>query len=44
MARFMRLDVVTTLLEVGLVPLFYNADVETSVELACACARGGAQV
>jgi 2-dehydro-3-deoxyphosphogluconate aldolase/(4S)-4-hydroxy-2-oxoglutarate aldolase len=44
MARFMRLDVINTLLEVGLVPLFYNADVETSVELASACARGGAKV
>lgn len=44
MARFMRLEVVTTLLDVGLVPLFYNADVETSVELTCACSRGGAKV
>src|SRR5512138_1520061 len=44
MARFMRLDVINTLLDIGLVPLFYNADVETSVELACACSRGGAKV
>src|SRR5512138_527052 len=44
MARFMRLEVVTTLLDVGLVPLFYNGDVETAAELACACARGGAKV
>lgn len=44
MARFMRLEVINTLLDVGLVPLFYNADVETSVELASACARGGAKV
>jgi len=44
MARFMRLEVVNTLLNIGLVPLFYNADVETSVELASACARGGAKV
>jgi 2-dehydro-3-deoxyphosphogluconate aldolase/(4S)-4-hydroxy-2-oxoglutarate aldolase len=44
MARFMRLEVVNTLLETGLVPLFYNADVETSIELASACARGGAKV
>lgn len=32
MARFMRLEVVNTLLEIGLVPLFYNADVETSID------------
>ncbi len=44
MARFMRLEVINTLLDIGLVPLFYNADVETSVELALACARGGAKV
>lgn len=44
MARFMRLEVVNALLELGLVPLFYNADVETSVELASACGRGGAKV
>jgi 2-dehydro-3-deoxyphosphogluconate aldolase / (4S)-4-hydroxy-2-oxoglutarate aldolase len=44
MARFMRLEVVNTLLEIGLVPLFYHADVETSIALASACARGGAKV
>ena len=44
MARFMRLDVINTLLDIGLVPLFYNGDVETSIELASACSRGGARV
>lgn len=44
MARFMRLDVINTLLDIGLVPLFYNGDVETSVELVSACSRGGAKV
>jgi len=43
MARFMRLEVVNTLLDIGLVPLFYNGDLETSVELAAACSRGGAK-
>jgi 2-dehydro-3-deoxyphosphogluconate aldolase/(4S)-4-hydroxy-2-oxoglutarate aldolase len=43
MARFMRLDVINTLLDIGLVPLFYNGDVETSIELASACSRGGAK-
>jgi 2-dehydro-3-deoxyphosphogluconate aldolase/(4S)-4-hydroxy-2-oxoglutarate aldolase len=44
MARFMRLEVINTLLDIGLVPLFYNADVETSIELASACLRSGAKV
>jgi len=44
MARFMRLDVINTLLDIGLVPLFYNSDVETSVELTSACSRGGAKL
>jgi hypothetical protein len=44
MTRFMRLEVVNTTLDIGLVPLFYNADIETSIELASACSRGGAKV
>ena len=43
MARFMRLEAVNTLLDIGFVPLFYNGDVETSIELASACSRGGAK-
>lgn len=44
MARFMRLDVINTVLDIGVLPLFYNGEVETAVELAAACARGGARV
>ena len=44
MARFMRLEVINTLLDIGLVPLFYNPDAETSIKLASACSRGGAKV
>ena len=44
MARFMRLEVINTLLDIGLVPLFYNGDVETSIELVSACSRGGAKI
>jgi len=44
MARFMRLDVINTLLGTGLVPLFYSGDIETAIELASACARGGAKL
>ena len=28
MARFMRLEVTNTLLDIGLIPLFYNSDVD----------------
>jgi 2-dehydro-3-deoxyphosphogluconate aldolase/(4S)-4-hydroxy-2-oxoglutarate aldolase len=44
MARFHRLDVTKDLLEAGLLPLFYNGDLNTAVELVAACARGGARV
>lgn len=44
MARFTRLDVYQAMLESGLVPLFYNPDVETSKNVAQACAAGGARV
>jgi len=40
----MCLEVINTLLGIGLVPLFYNADVETSVELTSALSHGGAKV
>ena len=33
MARFMRLEAVNTLLDVGFVPLFYNGDVETIADI-----------
>ena len=44
MARFMRLEVTNTLLNIGLVPLFYHGEVETAIEIVAACARGGARV
>lgn len=44
MARFLRLDVTNTLLDTGVLPLFYNGDVETAIELVSACVRGGARV
>jgi 2-dehydro-3-deoxyphosphogluconate aldolase/(4S)-4-hydroxy-2-oxoglutarate aldolase len=43
MARFMRLDVINTILDIGVLPLFYNGDTGTAIELASACARGGAR-
>jgi 2-dehydro-3-deoxyphosphogluconate aldolase/(4S)-4-hydroxy-2-oxoglutarate aldolase len=43
MARFIRLDTINTILDIGVVPLFYHGEFETAVELVNACARGGAK-
>jgi len=42
MARFMRLEVINTILETGVLPLFYHGEVEIAIELVNACAKGGA--
>ena len=44
MARFMRLEVVNTLLDAGLVPLFYNGEVDTAIDIVNACIQGGSRV
>ena len=44
MARFSRLEVLNTILEVGLVPVFYHNDVQVAKEVVAACAAGGARV
>jgi len=44
MARFERLTVYHTMLEVGLVPLFYHPDPAVAQQVAGALARGGARV
>jgi 2-dehydro-3-deoxyphosphogluconate aldolase/(4S)-4-hydroxy-2-oxoglutarate aldolase len=44
MARFDRLTVLNSILDVGLVPVFYNGDVEVAKKIVAACARGGARV
>lgn len=44
MARFLRLDVLNSLLDIGLLPLFYHAEVETAAEVVSACAQGGARL
>jgi len=43
MARFMRLDVTNTLLDTGVLPLFYNGELDTAIELVSACVHGGAR-
>ncbi len=44
MARFMRVDVINTVLNTGLVPLFYHGELETAVSVISACERGGARL
>ena len=44
MARFSRLKVLNTILELGLVPVFYHEDVEVAQKVVAACAAGGARV
>ncbi len=41
MARFTRLQVLNTMLETGMVPVFYNADVEVAKKVAAAVMAGG---
>ena len=44
MARFMRLEVISSILDVGVLPLFYNGETGTAIEVVSALARGGARV
>ena len=44
MARFSRLEVLNTMIEIGLIPVFYNKDVEVAKKIVEACSAGGAKV
>ncbi len=44
MSRYRRLDTLVTMKEIGIIPVFYNADIEVVKSVACACADGGARV
>ena len=44
MARFLRLDVLNKMIELGVVPVFYNRDVKVTKQIVAACSRGGAKV
>lgn len=44
MATFRRLDVYNTILEGGLVPLYYNPDLEIMKKAVSACVEGGARI
>jgi 2-dehydro-3-deoxyphosphogluconate aldolase/(4S)-4-hydroxy-2-oxoglutarate aldolase len=44
MARYSRLQVLNTVVELGLVPVFYNPDLEVARQIVGACKGGGARV
>ncbi len=44
MARFDRLAVLNSVVESGLVPVFYRADLEVAKQIVAACAKGGVKV
>ena len=44
MARHTRLEVLTAMKGLRLIPVFYNPDFETAKNVVCACADGGAKV
>lgn len=44
MASFDRIKIYQTILETGLVPLFFHGDLDTAHDMVAACAEGGAQV
>ncbi len=43
MAKYSRLYVLNTMIETGLVPIFYNRDIEVATRIVQACADGGAR-
>jgi 2-dehydro-3-deoxyphosphogluconate aldolase/(4S)-4-hydroxy-2-oxoglutarate aldolase len=44
MARFSRLQVLNTIIDTGLVPVFYHADINVAQKIVQACCDGGAKV
>ena len=44
MARFKRLEVLSAMVDTGLVPVFYQADVEVAKKIVAACADGGSRI
>ncbi len=44
MARFNRMKVLSKMHQIGVIPVFYNADADTAEKIVKACAEGGAMV
>lgn len=43
MPKFLRLDVTAKILDIGLIPVFYHADIEVAKKIVQACYQGGAR-
>jgi 2-dehydro-3-deoxyphosphogluconate aldolase / (4S)-4-hydroxy-2-oxoglutarate aldolase len=43
MAKYSRLEVLNTMIETGMVPIFYHPDIKVSIAVIEACAAGGAR-
>ena len=44
MAKFKRLEVLNAMIETGVIPVFYNPDIDVAKNIVRACAKGGARV
>ena len=44
MAKFSRIEVYRTMMDTGLIPVFYHSDVETTKQVVKACYEGGVRV
>ena len=44
MARYKRLETLTTMKQIGLIPVFYHSDAAVAQQVLAACADGGARV
>jgi len=44
MSRYKRLDVLSMMKQIGIIPVFYHADFEIARNIICACADGGAKI
>jgi 2-dehydro-3-deoxyphosphogluconate aldolase/(4S)-4-hydroxy-2-oxoglutarate aldolase len=44
MARFTRIQVVLKMAEAGMIPVFFNSDVETCKQVIAACYKGGSRI
>lgn len=44
MSRYSRIDTLLAMREVGMIPVFYESNIETAKEIMIACVKGGARV
>ena len=44
MSRYRRLETLTMMKQIGMIPVFYHADFEVAKNVICACADGGARL